>query len=303
MRRAPRQPSRDYRWTRWLACLTSPVALVACSEGQLVTLGERAPYHFEPPVLVAELGTEDNAENPTLTADLLELYFTTSRVSDNGDVWVAKRQDANAPFDAPEAVSAVNTDSFETSAAISSDGLTLWWGSERDGGLGAVDIWVTERSSRDDAWSEPSNVMELNSPARDAPRPLGAHDTLMPLSSDRAASSLYQTYLARRQGTGFAAPERIEELAFSERSVVDGFLSQDGEALFYSSGPVDMPQDLYVALRRGEGEPFLEPIALDDLNTAADERDPWLSPDGKSFFFTSDRGGTLVIYRTTLSVR
>jgi Tol biopolymer transport system component len=36
------------------------------------------------------------------------------------------------------------------------------------------------------------------------------------------------------------------------------------------------------------------PTPLTDLNTAADERDPWLSPDGTMFYFTSDREGDVL---------
>jgi Tol biopolymer transport system component len=56
--------------------------------------------------------------------------------------------------------------------------------------------------------------------------------------------------------------------------------------------------DLYVAWRLSTADRFSLPTPLTDLNTAADERDPWLSPDGTVFFFTSDRApsGTLQIY-------
>ena len=33
-----------------------------------------------------------------------------------------------------------------------------------------------------------------------------------------------------------------------------------------------------------------------DANTSHDERDPWLSPDRKLLFFSSDRDGKLNIY-------
>ena len=42
---------------------------------------------------------------------------------------------------------------------------------------------------------------------------------------------------------------------------------------------------------------------LDDLNTAGDERDPWLTPDGKTLYFTSDRDGALNIYTALVKPR
>jgi hypothetical protein len=45
-----------------------------------------------------------------------------------------------------------------------------------------------------------------------------------------------------------------------------------------------------------------EPITgpLGSLNTDADERDPWLSPDGQRLYFASDRDGVLNIYEARL---
>ena len=42
---------------------------------------------------------------------------------------------------------------------------------------------------------------------------------------------------------------------------------------------------------------------LDDLNTPGDERDPWLTPDGKTLYFTSDRDGALNIYTAAVKPR
>jgi hypothetical protein len=61
--------------------------------------------------------------------------------------------------------------------------------------------------------------------------------------------------------------------------------------------------DLFVAWRRSTSDLFSVPQALVDLNTAADERDPWLTPDGTTLYFTSDRGGVLNIYTAAVKPR
>ena len=38
---------------------------------------------------------------------------------------------------------------------------------------------------------------------------------------------------------------------------------------------------------------------LAKLNSSHDDRDPWLSPDASEIYFSSDRTGTLKIYRAT----
>jgi hypothetical protein len=269
-----------------------------------VNLGEQAPrpYHFGAPRLLAELGPEA-CDNPTLTGDLLEIFFTSNRDNVSTDVWTARRATAAAPFGEVTLVSEASTPSFETSSAISSDGLTLWFASDRPGGLGGLDIWVMQRAARDAPWSAPANLTALNSPSLDLPRPPGLHDRVMPLSSERDSALVYWTYFSTRATatSAFVDPVRIPELSFTDESSVDAFLTADGLALFYSSSPPQGAGDLFVAWRRTTSDPFTVSTPIDDLNTAHAERDPWLSPDGQTFFFTSDRGGILQIYETPAS--
>jgi hypothetical protein len=292
------------------------LCLGAGCSGRTVTLGDSSPrpFHFQTPAPVTELASPSSrTDNPTLTADLREIYFTTDRVSGNGDVWFATRAGASDAFGAPQPVDAVNTSGFETSSAISADGLTLWFGSDRPGGVGAIDVWVAQRTARGAPWSTPVNVVALNSPSDDIPRPPGLHALVMPMASTRPAATnpggVYQTYLAARPQTGapFGTPVAIPELDYTNRSTVDGCLTDDGLTLFFSSAPAQAPvdggvdagagtSDLYVAWRRSTSEPFSVTQPLDDLNSAGDERDPWLSPDGHTLYFTSDRSGALQIY-------
>ena len=58
--------------------------------------------------------------------------------------------------------------------------------------------------------------------------------------------------------------------------------------------------DLFVAFRRSTSEPFADIAPLDALNPPSDERDPWLSPDGRELYFASDRSGHYDIYVTTV---
>jgi len=299
-------------------------ACAACT-GQTVNLGDRdpRPYHFETPKLVPELASTARTDNPTLTADLMEIYFTSDRMTGNGgDVWFARRYDTRLPFSNPLPVDEVNTATFETSSAISADGLTLWFGSDRAGGFGSTDIWMSTRPDRLAAWSTPVNVVALNTTVEDIPRPPGQHGLVMPLSSKQGASVIYRTFLATRSGAGapFGTPVLIDKLVYADRSTVDGFLTDDGLTLFFSSSPLMYPADagprvndagmilepsadLYVARRRSVNETFELTQTLDDLNTGGDERDPWLTPDGKTLYFTSDRDGTLSIYTAAVKPR
>lgn len=286
----------------------APAFTVACG-GESVVLGQAAPkpLRFSAPKLVMEIYDVESTDNPTLTDDRLEIYFTSSRVGSlGGDLWRAKRASVALPFDAPEPLTRLNSDGFESSSAISGDGLTLWFGSDRVL-ENQMSIWVARRPSRSAEFGLPELVAELDSEFNDVPRPLGQRASVMPVSSNRDGTTGYRTYLARRSEAGvFGPPKPIPELAFVDKSTTDAWLSPDGLMLLFSSGPFGPPEetqptaDLYVAFRKSLSQPFSVVNALSDLNTASDERDPFLCADGSHFYFTSSRDGDLAVYESEL---
>jgi hypothetical protein len=199
---------------------------------------------------------------------------------------------------------AVNTEGIESSPAISEDGLTLWLGAElASGGLGGVDILRATRATRNDDFGSPLLVLELSSAKDDIPRPLGNHQLTMPLGS-RRSSTLYLTYFATRSNTEstFSEPERRDELIVEGANVSDAFLTDDGLLLYFARS-VDGLSDLYVARRPSVTSPFEEVAPLTTINTSDDDRDPWLSADGNTLYFSSDRDnpGTLNLYQARLA--
>jgi len=58
----------------------------------------------------------------------------------------------------------IDTVATERDPFISSDGLTLYFASDRAGGLGAQDLWVTIRPDLTSPFEPPRNLTELNTP-------------------------------------------------------------------------------------------------------------------------------------------
>jgi hypothetical protein len=70
-------------------------------------------------------------------------------------------QHASAAWSAwsePVPVSEINTPANEQRAALSKDGLSLYFHSNRAGGFGANDIWVSQRACIECPWDEPVNL-------------------------------------------------------------------------------------------------------------------------------------------------
>jgi hypothetical protein len=122
--------------TRRIEAVLAALLAAGCAS-EKVKLGEPSPFTLlGAPERLSELcgeGKNDNNDNPTLTGDLLEVYFTSTRAGDLGDVdvWFARRGSDSEPFEPPQPLTAVNSNVFDTSPAISPDGLTLWLGSAR----------------------------------------------------------------------------------------------------------------------------------------------------------------------------
>ncbi|MDP9152604.1 MAG: hypothetical protein M3O36_21990, partial [Myxococcota bacterium] len=283
------------------------LADAGCGDGTRISLGEGqyvAAAAFGTAALVPELasvGSDD--EKPTLTSDRLELYFLSTRPGGpgNGDVWYSKRSAVTDPWGAPVLVAEVSSPAHERSPAVSADGGVLWFASDRTGGQGGLDIWVSARASRSTAWSPPVLVAELNSPGDEIPRPPGQGGLVMPLAYRATPTDLYQLEFASRSTLGgtWSAPSRIPSVDTANIDV-DGFLTDDGLLLYFSSDRTTaLDQDLFVASRGALGSPFAVFTPLFGLNTPAADRDPWVSAEGNEIYFASNRGGSVKIYRAT----
>ena len=280
---------------------------LACG-GDVIRLGtgDAEPSFGDPGQSVRNLNLERNDEyDPTLTDDLLEIFFISNRGGRGGkDVWHAVRRDRRDPFDDPELVADASSPADEESVAISGDGRTLWVGTRRAGGLGGIDIWQTTRPEPRGAWSPLEPVVPLNSALDDLPRPPGQGGNVMPIASNRNGGSLFQTFLATRAGPHqqFANPEPVDDLWIPDASMEDGFLTDDGLHLFFRHAALGQDGTLYVAWRTSTGDAFGPPLSLPTVNSAYDNRDPFVSADRSRFFFASNRRNAIYldIYATQL---
>ena len=96
---------------------------------------------------------------PRISTDGLALYFTGPDGSGGTDLLVTTRETVNDEWGSPVNLGpTVNSTFFEGGPAISSDGLDLYFVSDRPGGLGSFDLWVTTRATLSDPWGEAVNL-------------------------------------------------------------------------------------------------------------------------------------------------
>jgi len=106
------------------------------------------------PVVNAQL-TEDS--HPVISRDGLRLYFKARRSAPtgdtDGDIWIAHRASTSSDFLPPQDVLEINQSGIDFPVALSGDECTLYLGSNRDTGLGGVEVFRIYQATR--AFPEP----------------------------------------------------------------------------------------------------------------------------------------------------
>lgn len=255
---------------------------------------------FGTPARVDELSAPGSSnDDPSLTADMLEIYFDTNR-SGSHDVWRATRDSVDEPWGEPEELAELNSRANESTPEVSADGLSLWFGSDRMT-ASVMDIWVAERSSREEPWSAPVLVAgaEVNTTADERGASAAEAGTALFFQSDREGAALgMELYLAARNAVGdpWERVVRLVELS-SPAAELSPFATEDARVIYFASDRSGV-MDLYVATRNASDEAFGAPVALSSINSGSLDEDPWVSPDGKVIYFASRReGGAVQIYR------
>jgi Tol biopolymer transport system component len=220
---------------------------------------------WSPPVLVPNVNSGFDDLGPAISRDGRSLYFHSTRPGGVGssDIWVSRRASRKHPWQPPINLGpAINTAAAETVPAFSRDGHWMFFNSDRPGGSGLLDLWVSwrPRTNDDFGWTTPMNLgPNVNSSAQDAG----------------------PSYLVNR--------ERDNRDGDDDQDEND---DADGVALLFfgSTRPPGSPTnfDLYVSAQNSDGS-FSLPTILSELNTPCTEQRPSIRSDGLEIFFFSNR--------------
>ncbi len=118
--------------------------------------------------LEGSFNTRHHEGMSTMVKNGKKIYFTAcGRTSVAGacDIWEAVFDPAIPAIGDPQSLpGSLNSDAWESQATVSCDGQTLFFASNRPGGLGGTDIWYSQRD-KDGAWTEARNAgPHINTP-------------------------------------------------------------------------------------------------------------------------------------------
>ena len=258
---------------------------------------------WAPPAIIPNLADPAGDDDPTLTADLLEIYFDSARAGGpgGGDIWSSTRVSAVAPWSVPVPLAGINSASNESTPEISRDGLTLWFSSDRSGGAGGFDIWVATRTGRGLGWSAPVAVTELNTTGNDFPVTLTQDGLLAYFSSERPAGlGLLDIWAATRPATTnpWDFPQTLVAELSGSASDSNPWIGPLGLNIWFDS-TASGDRDIFTASRLDPLDPFGSPVPEADLNTSFTDSDPWVSDDFRYMVFSSNRSGNFELYESS----
>jgi Tol biopolymer transport system component len=120
--------------------------------------------------LPGEINTAADERGPAPSDDdpsgMFVLFFQSGRLG-GADIFVSPRLD-DGTFGAASLVTLVSSSSSDNGPFVTRDGREMYFSSNRPGGIGGNDLWVSTRASIFDPWSDPVNLGSVvNSPLDD----------------------------------------------------------------------------------------------------------------------------------------
>jgi Tol biopolymer transport system component len=207
--------------------------------------------------------------------------------------------------------SIINSPDSDQHPAVSADGLLLYFSSNRPGGYGDSDLWISMRETTNHPWGPPVNLdTTINSAAADRLPHISADGLTLLFVSDRTGGAgHYDIYMATRatiQDT-WGVPVNLGPTINSTMTDSHPFITNDGLSLYFSSdrGSGARLNNLYVARRATVEDEWGEPENLGPIvNSTSADIAPCISPDALWLFFASFRPGgfgLVDLYVTTRS--
>ena len=254
----------------------------------------------------AVVNTSANEGCPFIAKSDLTLFVVSTRADGFGgqDIYVSHRDSVHDAWGPLQNVGpAVNGTGNEMCPTLTIDGHRLYFVSDRAGGYGKQDLYVSRRQNkRDDfAWGAPANLgAAVNGPENDYTPSLfedeATGQVLLVFSSDRpggmGSADIYSSTLNADGTFDWAAlvPELNTPFADERPNV-----RKDGLEIFFNSNrPGSAGQDLWVATRTSTALSWDPPVNLGPLvNSPANEFRPSISFDGKTLYFHSNRTGSV----------
>ncbi len=194
------------------------------------------------------------------------------------DLSTLKAEDLNRRAFAPN----INSARDDYAPILSADGRTLYLCRNT---TGSEDIFSSQQNENGE-WPAPLPVSAWNTSNRsEAPESISADGNEFYLFRNG------KFFISRKTVSGWSTPEELPA-PFNQFSYqADLSIAADGKALLFAARPGYGSLDIHVSLLQ-EGNTWSEPFSLGPtINTSRTDRSPFIHPDGKTLYFSSEGHG------------
>jgi hypothetical protein len=242
-------------------------------------------------------------ERIRFSTDELTFYLSSDRADGYGgdDLYVCTRSTTDDPWSEPENLGPiVNSSSNEFNTVITSDGLELYFCSDRPGGYGSNDIWMTKRDTKDSPWSQPAPLDPPTNGSTNAwaLQSISSDDLEMFFVSGNipggyGGQDIWSVKRVTRDAP-WGAPVNAGQNVNSDDWDNAPVLLPDDLTLIFSSARLggfstmsSWNFDLWMAKRETKDSPWGLAINLGpEVNTEYSEMSRWISADMRMLYFT-----------------
>ncbi len=190
---------------------------------------------LDPESIGDNINTVGHDASIALSVDGQTLFIYKQNKTDRGDIYVSKLEGEN--WSKPEKLKGeINTEEWEGSATLTSDGKTIYFASEREGGFGGRDLY-SATIQLDGSWAEVKNLGPVINTRFDDDAPFIHPDRRTMYFSSKGHNSMggydiFYTYLSEE---GWDEPENVK---YPVNSIDDDryyVLSADAKTGYYST--------------------------------------------------------------------
>lgn len=186
-------------------------------------------------------------------------------------------------------------DQYTGDFTLAPDGRSFWFTSRRpiEAGAPAPELsnaWTVDWQPT--GWADPEPLPEMVRAIGHQAYPTVTADGILYFFSWDPATETNDIYRSRRVNGTFGAPENLGSPINTPGQEYDPFVSPDGSYLIFASNDRSDgfgDGDFYISFRLSSGT-WSEPVNMGEgINSSANENRPFVTLDGKYFFFTSNR--------------
>ena len=252
---------------------------------------------FGAPMLVRVINSTSDEYAIRLTRDGLSAVIASNRSGGFGDydLYATTRSTTSADFGLPTLLRNVNTADEETKPVLSPNGLNLYFSSDCPRSGTGYDIYLSSRPSLSADFGPPALFAAASSTVSDLVHSVTADGQY--LYFDWPVTGTGRDIFVLNLTTGGGPPTPVAELN-SQYDEGHAILSDDQLTVYFASTRIGLATsggsaaaNILTAHRSTPAETFTDLALVSELNTESAEIPSYLSPDGCTLYFDSDRLG------------